>query len=178
MSPELRGGFKPQAEHNSTQSIASLPKRVAGVVAEAYFAPKPWEGDGNIYRKIGIRTFRRFIPSGDPAIRFVRKKLKLPYIPFYSLPEPNLDKAKRFELSTRVFESVHVAGVAVGIAIIAGLDVPLSGPHFSGDIYVNGAGIAANFYAAMLQRYNRARIYNLVKRDKQIKEKIYSELTS
>lgn len=78
MNPERIGNFELQGEITSsaesgTFNALKVTKKVGGVIAEAYFAPKPWEGDGRIYRWVGIRTFKRWIPTGDVLIRFLRR---------------------------------------------------------------------------------------------------------
>ncbi len=172
MNPERISSFVPQNEAiDSQESLASnapkVTKKVGGVISEAYFAPKPWEGDGRIYRWVGIRTFKRWIPSGDILIRFTRRNTG-EGIPFYSLSEPNLKEAKKYDRSTRVFETIHAAGLAMFAAGLAGHSGSSLGIDLPGETYINAALMSANLYAVMLQRYNRARIYSLVKRSKDL----------
>lgn len=178
MNPERISGFVPQPE--LTSSPESLPfnalrvtKKVGGLISEGYFAPKPWEGDGRIYRWVGIRTFKRWIPSGDLLNRFARRNTG-EGVPFYSLSKPNIKEAKKYDRSTRVFETIHAAGLAVFAAGLARIDTSI-GPSITDNPYiidtVNGAATAVNLYAVMLQRYNRARIYSLIKRGKNSSER-------
>lgn len=172
MNPERISSFADQSEvHNPQDSLPSnalrVTKKVGGLISEAYFAPKPWEGDGRIYRLVGIRTFKRWIPTGDVLIRFTRRNTG-EGVPFYSLPRPNIKEAKKYDRSTRVFETVHAAGLAAFAAGLAGYGGPSLGIDLPGETYINAAGTVGNLYAVMLQRYNRARIYDLVKRGKEI----------
>ncbi|OGD91700.1 hypothetical protein A3D81_01490 [Candidatus Curtissbacteria bacterium RIFCSPHIGHO2_02_FULL_40_17] len=174
MNPERISGFALRNEVSDSQeslpsSALKVTKKVGGVITEAYFAPKPWEGDGRIYRWVGIRTFKRWIPTGDVLIRFLRRNTGTG-LPFYSLSEPNLKEAKKYDLSTRVFETVHAAGLAAFAAGLAGFDKLSFGPDLPGETYINAVATAGNLYAVMLQRYNRARIYSLVKRSKELGE--------
>lgn len=166
MNPERRGGFTPQAEPNPIQPIDCLPKKIVEVVAETYFSPKPWEGNGDIYRKVGIRTFKRYLPTGEPIIKLARRRGDS-HVAGYSLSKPTLEKAKKYELTTRIYETVHDVGIIAGIIGLIPFVL-----HETVDTYTGIASglVFFNSYAVMLQRYNRARIYNLVKRNKQIKK--------
>lgn len=178
MNSERTNGFVPVEAIDSQESIPSsalrITKKVGGVISEAYFAPKPWEGDGTIYRWVGIRTFKRWIPSGDVLIRFMRRNTG-EGVPFYSLNEPNLKEAKKYDRSTRVFETIHAAGLAACASGLAGFDKLSFGPDLPAETYINALATGVNLYAVMLQRYNRARIYSLLNRRKKLDESIDSK---
>ena len=172
MNPERVISFAPHVEALDTgESLPSnalkVTKKVGGLISEAYFAPKPWEGDGRIYRWVGIRTFKRWVPSGDVLIRFMRRNIGEGPI-FYSLPKPNIEEAKKYDRSTRVFETIPAVSLAAFAASAAGFDELSLGVNLPGEVYINGVAGVANLYAVILQRYNRARIYDLVRRSKNL----------
>ncbi len=151
-----------------------------------YFFSKPFERSGKIYEKIGVRAFRDYLvrPIGKVTTTVTETLLRgfLHFVSRGALTE-EVDKVLKgklystnyfigairtfgtlriFEHETRKNESPH-ALISVGCL-----------PAVSAMLYFNYAGDStathfatlllylANFYAALLQRYNRARVINTI----------------
>ncbi|KKR78344.1 MAG: hypothetical protein UU23_C0001G0108 [Candidatus Curtissbacteria bacterium GW2011_GWA1_40_9] len=162
---DVKEALRPiQSQDTEAENPEGKALRIAGkaaeVVAEAYFAPKLWEKNGTVYRWMGVRTFKRYIPSGDAVIRMVRRGGGS-HLGGFSLPEPTLDAAKKYDRYTRIWETVHAAGLAAAVTRIS---MSLTDGAVDKHTFINVATGLVNLYPVMLQRYNRARIYGLLKR--------------
>ena len=113
-----------------------------------------------MYRWLGVRTFKRYIPSGDAVIRLARRRTGT-HLPWFSMPEPTLDAAKKYDKFTRIWETVHTVALA---AAVFGLSSSLSDGAIDRHTFINGVTGLINLYPVMVQRYNRARIYGLIKK--------------
>lgn len=118
-----------------------------------YFRPKFFERDGRLYEKIGVRLFRKIAPWGDYMNKLLRKKS-----PGYK----NIDgkqSAKNWEKFTRITEGGHIAiySAELGFTIYALLEI-----NYAVGAIFGGITTVTNVYTIMLQRYNRARIYNIL----------------
>jgi len=132
-----------------------------------YFKPKNFEKSGKLYEMLGVRQFKKLISTVE---KYVRKPLKAKKSSShtYYLKERTIKGIKKFESGSRITETVHT--IAFGaLALLAYSRDPenlLSPYEWSGNVFIN-------FYPIILQRYNRARIYNTVEKAKeQCEEKI------
>lgn len=131
---------------NASYEPQAVPERITDI----YFKPKSFERSCRVYRWLGVPYFKKILMG---TIGKLRKK-----------GEPNtyrigkdrsIDSLLDFETATRLNETAH-AIIAPFCAYFSYLDFatdPEKGIAFA-------IGAVLNFYIVMLQRYNRARIYN------------------
>jgi len=122
-------------------------------VYEAYMRPKRFEKwrDGLIYKCLGVDVFKYLVPNGGQFWRRLTKKHAL------RNAENTEETLKKYEQLTRSLELIHQAAqpLFLGTAyIFCENDFNEVGLTFF------GANILVNAYPILLQRYNRARIYN------------------
>jgi hypothetical protein len=116
---------------------------------EAYFRPRSWErkGGGEFYRRLGVAKFKKYLRPWSPILN--------------EEPGSREEKLRAFDLETRKNEGVHVVG-----AIITATLVPIFF-HINAEasaIFLLAIELPSNTYPIMVQRYNRARIFNLLER--------------
>lgn len=117
-----------------------------------YFRPRAWEraGRGRIYRWLGIRPFKRYLPtSGDLVSRARGVRRVAGFGP--DLRE-SLVRHQRF---TRAYEGRHIFGAVLMLAL-SWLSIALQGKG-SWPVLL-AANLLINGYPIMLQRYNRVRL--------------------
>ena len=107
-------------------------------------------GDGLLYRRIGIRIFKRYLPtSGDIVTR--RRGIRRIESGNGGLRAALL----RYEKVTRSYERRHIFG-ALSMLALSWWSITV---HGKGNWYVlTLANIIINGYPIMVQRYNRLRI--------------------
>lgn len=123
-----------------------------------YFNPRKFEysGRSSIYKYIGIKTFKKYLPtSGELVYRFLGKK----HLVFNSVQ--SYQPLLMLELQTRKWEFRHIIGM-IGFIIITGVIEK----HYdlTDYIIVTLLFLVINVYPIALQRHNRIRILNLLKR--------------
>jgi glycosyl-4,4'-diaponeurosporenoate acyltransferase len=124
-------------------------------ITEIYFRPKSFEcwKDGKLYECLGVKTFKKYLPTlGD----IVSKKIGYRPIASANSKEEGLI---RYEKQTKLFESIHIAGFCTMIPILP--NIFLNG-DYKGGLLLSLGDFAINVYPIMVQRYNRARIYNFL----------------
>lgn len=130
-------------------SFLSRVGRTAKETLEWYFEPKAFEreDDGRIYHYLGVHYFKKIVPTDGTYINRLRG---------ISYKEKMKDKAylEKFEKESRHIEALHDLTFLV---MILGLYVT---PDTTIAISFTIANLAVNVYPSLLQRYNRARIYN------------------
>ena len=122
---------------------------------DVWFAPKPFESP-QLYERLGVLWIKRYVPTGGD---FFRNKYGVRVIDIKSTIESLL----KFEERTRVYEAIHV--VVFLAFLLFSLWQLVSGR-------TNGIGfvIACVVYVllilspALLQRYNRLRVYEAIRR--------------
>jgi len=127
-------------------------------MAEWYFTPNKIERwrNGRMYELLGVRWYKDHMPIQEND-RALRKKGIRPIFVLDSL-ESGLEE---WEKRTRGFEKMHgVSGI-----ILAVLTNPLiiSG-HYEIATMNTLLNVIINFYPVLTQRYNRARIYNILEK--------------
>lgn len=120
---------------------------------ESYFAPKSWERSGRLYELLGIRFFKKYLPtSGDWVMRHIwRSKM---------LEDGNTETLKQHVGFTRACEAIHLICGIVMLGLL--LDSATSGHKFKFAILALVLNMVGNLYPVMLQRYNRARIHRVL----------------
>ena len=128
-----------------------------------YFKPQDWERwkDGLVYKCLGVDFFKTVVPTQG---RIISKIFDLHPIRKAENKEEGL---KEYEPWTRLYETVHLVGgsictIANGMIFIdKGIEEALPGII---------ANLAVNIYPVMLQRYNRAMIYNALEKIEEEKQ--------
>ena len=119
---------------------------------ELYLTPRFWERNGKLYKFLGIKVFKKYVPtSGD----YVRRRFGA------TLLIKNIEDVREYEKNTRVLELAHITFFLVTVPLmVLYLILGAVGPFWS-LVVVN---LLVNIYPVMLQRYNRARIYKIIAR--------------
>lgn len=123
-----------------------------------YFEPKPFESfrEGLIYRWLGIRFYKRYLPTSGDIVSQWRGERR---IPAYS-NHTELDLL-RYEQTTRSYEGRHIFG-AIVMLMISWWSIAI---YDKGDwVTLVIANMLINGYPIMLQRYNRIRLRTLLSR--------------
>ena len=124
-----------------------------------YFKPRDFEQikDRTIYDFIGIRTFKKYLPtSGD----LVRKWKKINQ--FNPARLPRTEALHLLELKTRNYEWRHILGTFLFILLILLIDKKLT---LFDMLFLWLLNMFVNLYPIFLQRYNRIRILKLIKKN-------------
>lgn len=123
---------------------------------EWYFEPKAWERweDGRIYHYLGMQYFKKIVPTNGTYINRLFGE---------SYHARMKDKAhlKYFERCTRSGEAGH--GLFFLLMAYA-TTYNFQHGHIGLGVFSAVANIAVNVYPILLQRYNRARIYNALEK--------------
>ena len=122
-----------------------------------YFTPKFFEKSGTLYKFLGVRIFKKFVPvTGDIAHRRTKTK---------SIPNAATETLRKYEKVTRSYEMGHLifflwfAIIPIWLMVtFATLGYPVSTLVYIGAIYFI-INLPLNVYPIIIQRYNRARIY-------------------
>ncbi len=150
----MRDGSKMEPLEQRLENEPQEPEETSllGRVADAYFEPKFWErwNNGLVYKCLGVHAFKKVVPTGGTYMNRIKG-----YHPISGTDDLE-ESLKRYEPRTKVIEKMHlffgvifagfnVYGITNGLPLI---DYPLA------------ANLIINVYPLMLQRYNRALIYN------------------
>ncbi|MHB8625514.1 MAG: glycosyl-4,4'-diaponeurosporenoate acyltransferase CrtO family protein [Aggregatilineales bacterium] len=125
---------------------------------DAWFEPESFERQPGFYERLGIRTFKRYMPiSGDLIYHLIWKKLGAP-----DLITPNsISSLRSMELVGRLLETVHLMGFAV---MASDLGTALANKSITSAAFVAGLNMLVNVYPIMLQRYNRVRLQRTIQK--------------
>ncbi|MFI2743581.1 hypothetical protein ACG2LH_12635 [Zhouia sp. PK063] len=118
-----------------------------------YFEPKKWELNYNIYSYLGITIFKKI----TLYIYNLTQKLDKHPSQYYNIQGKGLKAILAYEEKTRAFEKMHLFAIVVLLFLLV---EPVAG--FSNSIIY--CTLCINMYALILQRYNRARIYVVLKK--------------
>ena len=126
--------------------------------ADWYYTPRWWErrGNGQLYRWLGITTYKRFLPTTGDLMR-QRRGLKQ-VDPTRSSRHNELILAEK---RTRRYEWRHWIGCVIFIVLMF-----LVERHFSALewVFLITLNLGVNVYPIMLQRFNRVRILGVLER--------------
>jgi hypothetical protein len=123
-----------------------------------YFEPKAFEtrGDGRLYRLVGIRFFKRYLPTSGDLVRRWRGRRRVP-----ALRTDIAADLLRHEKRTRSYEARHLFGAA-SMLLVSWWSITF---HGRGSWFVLiPANILINGYPILLQRYNRIRLRSVLER--------------
>ncbi len=128
-----------------------------------YFRPKKCEyyRDKTIYDLIGIKIYKKYLPTtGDLA----RRKKRIKQI---NIGNSNkYEELYRYERKTRNYEWRHIIGAFLFVAIRFLFDSNLRLTIIDVTL-LPAMNLYINIYPIFLQRYNRIRILNILKKNKQ-----------
>jgi hypothetical protein len=118
--------------------------------APGYYAIKPFERTGLVYKRLGIRLFKRLVRRGplamfSPTLRFPKDET----VPALRLLENEMRKAETGHVLIFV-----VMLLFVGYALLQG--------WFDAAVWLLLFDILINGYPIMLQRYNRIKLQELI----------------
>lgn len=127
----------------------------AAKIAAAWFDPKSFEEHPGLYEKLGVRTFKRFMPTGDFFYMSAWKKLT--GFEMVTLQSPQT--LRNMEIFTRVYEAIHLTGFAV---MSTEIGIFLAHQDIKPAVVAGALNTLMNVYPIMVQRYNRARLYRVI----------------
>jgi hypothetical protein len=129
----------------------------ARLLPERYYRIKPCESSGRVYERLGIRSFKRFVPNGDYVNRIIRRSDSGYRVVW------DEESIVRFEARTRLAEKCHLAGLwlALQCAVYALLS---DWNKFA--LWLLLPNLPFHIYPILLQRYTRARIQRVLNRAK------------
>ena len=132
-----------------------------GKIADMYFRPKFFEKSGRIYKWMGIKYFQKAV-MGTVGKSMRKSGGGWTADNYFIGKKRDTDSLKYFESKTRFNETVH-APVALYGTILCAINLPdaMAKNDYSGFI-IGGALLFLNGYITMLQRYNRARVYEAI----------------
>jgi len=120
-----------------------------------YFAPKSFERSGKLYEALGVRQFKKLI-MGTVGRLFKKMGMDETTGTYFIGKERNKKTIKQYELMARINETIHAPFTAYFGYKLA---EDLGNNNYSGAIG-DGIALLINGYCTMVQRYNRARVYN------------------
>lgn len=121
----------------------------------AYYGIRRFERSGLVYEVLGVRQFRRFVPNGDLANRWQRRR-----DPDFRVIR-DVRTALAFEGRTRESERGHLVLFLMG-ALSTAFAWRLGWTGWA--LYLGLGNVIVNLYPIMLQRYTRARLVRLATR--------------
>lgn len=126
------------------------------LLPRAYFHVHPFERTGQIYKSLGVLLFRRFVPDGDLANGWERRKN----------PRQRLIRGRRsaaaFVVRTEQSERGHLVLLALGV-VSAAYAWTLEWHGWA--VYLSAGNVVVNVYPILLQRYTRRRLYAVLQRE-------------
>ena len=123
-------------------------------LTELYFRPKAWEGEGTIYKMLGVLVFKKISTKLFPKTHARTARPNS-----YYLWQKTVAGLRAYEKRTRYSETIHLVGIAVPIIglIIGNHELPVQ--------LILWFLFGLNIYPILLQRYNRIRLYRVLKID-------------
>ncbi len=122
-----------------------------------YFKPKRFEfyRDRTIYELIGIKTFKKYLPTTGDIVRQRRKIVQIKIG-----VADKIDELYRYERQTRNYEWRHLIGVLIFIVLTLLIDRKFTAYDW---VLLTALNLFINIYPIFLQRYNRIRIIKVLK---------------
>lgn len=123
-----------------------------------YFKPKAFElcGPKTVYEYLGIRIYKKYLPSSGDLVSRLRKLRHIDISRTGRIEELTL-----FERKTRRYEWRHIVGALALVGLSFLLDRKLTLFDW---IFLPLLNLYVNIYPIFLQRYNRIRIVNTLKK--------------
>lgn len=117
---------------------------------DLWFGPKPFEYSGALYERLGVRTFKKFVPFGDYTNRLVRSLLASNF-----KIVSNISSAMVWVLFTVLVEAFHTL---VFIVFAAFMVSNLLDQEYAKAVANLAVNLMVNVYPIIVQRYNRIRL--------------------
>lgn len=125
---------------------------------DLWFDPKSFESE-ELYEKIGIKTYKKYLPTGEITARIMWKYTKKNAF----IAGSSEGSLRSYEKFTRIYETIHITMLSIGITIIA---LNLAAGDINSAICNLGMQTLVNVYPVILQRYNRLRLYGAMEQSK------------
>lgn len=135
--------------------VATSSEVIQVAFAPRYYAIQPFEQDGRIYERLGIRFFKRLVRRGPLAIF----SLNLRFPPERTVPALHLLEGKM-----RNAETMHVL---IFLIMFLFIGYVLFQEWFDAVGWLLFFNLLLNVYPVMLQRYNRIRLQALIQQQEQ-----------
>jgi hypothetical protein len=125
-------------------------------VLDFWFRPKTFESE-SLYRRMGVLVLKRYVPTGGDLV-MERLRRRYPQARLVTASPPSL---RTYERRTRISEAVHVISVAIfgTLTIIKFACGSISFFLFSIVLF---SVLIFGLWPAILQRYNRLRLYRII----------------
>lgn len=133
--------------------------RIVRKIIMGYFRPKAFEfyRDSTVYHLIGIKFYKKYLPTTGDLVRRWRKIKQI------DVAKTNMiQELYRYERKTRTYEWRHLIGAVVFVVLIFFIGRKLTIYDW---IFLPILNLLINIYPIFLQRYNRIRILNVLKRN-------------
>ena len=117
-----------------------------------YYDPRPFERAGQVYERAGIRLFKKLLRRGP--LRILSPKLRFP-------KQVTIEALRDLENEMRKAETIH-AVVFLLMLLMAGCTAARGWPD--GVTWILLFNILINGYPIMLQRYNRIKLQELMRK--------------
>jgi hypothetical protein len=127
------------------------------IIKLSWYKPKRFEfvKDKTIYDFIGIRLFKKYLPTSGDIVRKRRNIIQIN-------TKDKINELYRYEKKTRNYEWRHIIGVFIFCGLTLMLDRKLTIFDW---IFLPLFNLYINIYPIFLQRYNRIRIINLLNKN-------------
>lgn len=125
------------------------------LIPQSYFRVFQFESNGKIYQFLGAKLFRQFVPDGDLANRWERRKN-----PSHRMIK-NIESIKAFIIRTEQSERGHIVLLMIGAATaFHAWNIGWQGWA----LFLSVGNIIVNVYPILLQRYTRSRLQAVIRR--------------
>jgi len=131
-------------------------------LADMWFDPKSFESK-ELYENLGIRKFKKYLPTGELTSKLVWKLTKKNAF----IKDGSLESLKSYEKYTRIYETIHLTFIPL---MTASMVMSLKAGNIADAAIVAGINTIVNVYPVLLQRYNRGRLYEVIKKKEAKKE--------
>lgn len=125
-------------------------------ILDVWFRPKGFESE-RLYERLGALVIKRYVPTGgDLVMRCVRR-----HHPKRRLVTSSLRSLHQLERGTRVSEFIHLIGF-VGFSLLAASKFASGSLTAVGLVVALALTLIFGLWPAVLQRYNRLRLYRAI----------------
>ena len=121
-------------------------------VPASYYRLRRFERSGHFYERLGVRRFRWFVPDGDAANRWRRRRE-----PDFRVIR-NRQHAVAFTRRTEMSEKSHLVLLVLG-GMSAAFAWAIGWPGWA--LYLGVGNVLVNLYPVLLQRYTRVRLLKI-----------------
>lgn len=152
-----------------TDKALSWFKDVVKQTTDAWFDPKSFEKNPEVYEKLGVKTFKKYVPTGgDLVVNFMRRHGGSGVI-----DDGSINSLRNYEKFTRIYETIHLVFFGVVAATIGS---QLQAGYIETAAFIAGINTLVNVYPIMLQRYNRSRLYNTINKMEQREARLTAQI--